>query len=260
MSDTVQHDQPPRQPNREGVHGVFYAARGLFVADLVTSSPAEATPLLSLAEGEAAIPRDALPYDIACVVAAFGILAASPASTPLYLPIAFSTLLRPSRWADYREMLQVLPEAARGRLGAAIYDVPRAPAFQALQQALQALEPHVAAIDLRTRDPDFEIEQIPAGAVTSVTLALPDGPPRLRQAVMRRFAERLPAYRRRRVWAGLSNLRSPAEIRIAVGCQIPLLSGPAISDLLPEPAGGRSWPLARLPLTSTPAAPVARSA
>lgn len=240
-------EKAPRQPNREGLQGVYYSARELFIGDVATSTPGDLKIHFSLVDGDDHLPKDPAAYDIDCIIAGMRFLAESTATTPLFLPVSFSTLLRASHRSAYQEMLDILPRSERKRLAAAVYDVPRAPSFQALKQVREVLDDHFGAIDLRTHDPAFEIDQLNTEAVTSVTLVLPDAEPEQRIAVMRRFMGRLPVYKRRRIWPGLTNIRTEQEMEIATAGQIPFLTGPAISRLQETPLGGRPWPRTLLP-------------
>ena len=241
---------PPleRAPNIEGVQGIYYAGREIFVADVISCTPADARTHFSLVDGDEHLPEEPEVFDKDCVIAAMRLLVESPSQTPLYLPVSFSTLMRPSRRAAYAEMIAILPPSERRRLAAAVYDVPRAPTFQALTQLREALEGRFGAIDLRTSDPAFEIEQLTPQAVTSVTLVLPTAEPERRLAVLRRFTARLTAYKRRRIWPGVTNIRTARELEAAREARIPFLTGPGVCRLRETPVGGRARSIEELPL------------
>lgn len=239
---------PDRDPNLEVVQGIYYSARQIFVGDVVASTPAEARTHFSLVDGDDHLPANPTAFDADCVIAAFRFLAESPSDAPIYLPVSFSTVLRPSRRAAYAELLAILPASDRRRLAAAVYDVPRAPSFQALKQLRDALDARFSAIDLRTHDPAFEIEQLSPEAVTSVTLVLPQAEPERRLIVLKRFIARLEAYKRRRIWPGVTNIRSRRELDVALEARVPFLTGPGICRSQTRPVGGRPWPLEQLPV------------
>ncbi len=239
-----------REPNVEGLQGIYYAARQIFVGDVISSTPGDSRTRYSLVDGEEHLPPDPATFDADCVIAAMAFLAETQADTPLYLPVSFSTLLRPSRRAAYAEILSILPHSERRRLSAAVYDVPRAPSFQALKQLREVLDEHFSAIDLRTRDPAFEIEQLNPEAVTSVTLVLPQAEPERRLIVLRRFISKIDAYKRRRIWPGLTNVRRQRELDLALEAHLPFITGPAVCRLQARPMGGRSWPVDQLPVPS----------
>lgn len=239
---------PDRNPNVEAVQGIYYSARQVFVADVIASTPAEARIYFSLVDGDDHLPAHPAAFDADCVIAAFRFLAESPSNAPFYLPISFSTLLRPSRRAAYADLLAILPTSERRRLAAAVYDVPRAPSFQAIKQLHDALDATFSAIDLRTRDPGFEIEQLSAEAVNSVTLVLPQAVAERRLLVLKRFGAKMEAYKRRRIWPGVTNIRTRREIDVALEARVPFLSGPGICKPSTMPLGGRPWMLDQLPV------------
>lgn len=237
-------------PAIDGAQGVYFARGGAFVGDVVSSTPIDAPSYYSAVDGEGHRAPKAEDFDMACVSTALRFLVDFPVVAPLYLPVSFSTLIRTSQREAYVEMLGVLPPSTRDQLAATVYDVPRAPTFQALGVIRTALAPFVSGVDLRIRDPDFEIQNLTPKAFASVTLGLPDEGQEVRQAVIRRFAARMPDYRRRRIWPGLSNLRFRAERDLAISLGVPFLTGPGVCRLQSEPVGGRQWALEALPLLS----------
>ena len=240
---------PPAAPTWEGMQGIYFTPRELFYGDVVMCIPANARTHLSLVDGPEHMPRDAMAFDTACLNIVTRLLSERPRGSLLFLPISFSSLVRPSLRDAYQAMLLELPSERRGELAAAVYDVPRDPAFTGLRQMRALLEPHVASIDLRITDPGFEIEKLPLEAVTSVTLMLPEGDSHQRLSALRRFAERLTHYKQRRIWPGVTNVRRRAELEAASRLRIPFVTGPAVCAPLASPAGGRAVALASLPLT-----------
>jgi hypothetical protein len=240
---------PPAAPAWEGVQGVYFTPRELFYGDVVMCIPANARTHVSLVDGPEHMPRDALAFDTACLKIAMRLLSERPRGSLLFLPISFSSLMRPSLRDAYQAMLLELPSERRAELAATVYDVPRDPTFTGLRQMRALLEPHVASIDLRITDPGFEIEKLPLEAVTSVTLMLPEGDAHQRLSALRRFAERLTHYKQRRIWPGVTNVRRRAELEAASRLRIPFVTGPAVCAPLPTPAGGRAVALTSLPLT-----------
>ena len=83
-------------------------------------------------------------------------------SGQLFLPISYSTLIKPSGRAALTTAFQALAPATRQRLSASIYDTPRSPTFQALTAARNLIDPFVSGIDLRVSDPAFEIDHLAA--------------------------------------------------------------------------------------------------
>lgn len=241
---------PPQAPPAwEGVQGVYFTPREIFYGDVVMCIPANARTHVSLVDGPEHMPRDALAFDTACLKIVARLLSERPRGSLLFVPISFSSLMRPSLRDAYQAMLLDLPSERRAGLAATVYDVPRDPAFTALRQMRALLEPHMASIDLQITDPGFEIEKLPIEAVTSVTLRLPEGDVHHRLLALRRFAERLTHYKQRRIWPGVTNVRRRAELEAASRLRIPFVTGPAVCAPLPSPAGGRAVALASLPLT-----------
>lgn len=237
-------------PAIDGAQGVYFVRRAAFVGDVVSSTPIDAASYYSAADGEghrAPISED---FDMACVSTALRFLIDFPVCALLYLPVSFSTLIRTSQREAYMEMLGVLPPSTRHHLVASVYDVPRAPTFQALGVVRAALTPFVSGVGLGIRDPDFEIQTLAAQSFASVTLALPDAGQDVRLAAIRRFAGHMPEYRRRRIWPGMSNLRFRVERELAISLGVPFLSGPGVCRLQSEPVGGRQWAVEDLPLLS----------
>ncbi|HEX5379728.1 MAG TPA: hypothetical protein VFW47_14220 [Phenylobacterium sp.] len=237
----------PALPALEGLHGIYFAPRGLFVADVVSSTPGTARTHFSLVEGSEHMPDNPAAFDADCVIAAMRFLTEG-VKAMLYLPICYSNIVRLSQRQDYERLLSVLPEAHRNQLAAAVYDVPRDPAFGALSQMKAMLSRYVTNIDLRTFDPGFEIEKLQPQAVTSVTLVLPDSEPRVRLAVLRRFTDRLDLYRRKQIWQAVTNVRSRSELSVCAQAKVPFVTGPAICRMQTLPVGGRMQPLAELPV------------
>ena len=235
-------------PTIDTAQGVYFPAGGAFIGDVLSCTPVTAPTYYSLVDGPDHRPADTGAFDAACVTTALRFVVDFPGLSRLFVPISFSTLVRPSQRAAYIDLLMVLPESFRSQLSASVYDVPRSPAFQALKTVREVLDPHVSAIDLCTQDPDFQIQQLIERAVHSVTLALPEGPPDVRLAALRRFASHAPLYRRLRIASGVTNIRFRAERELAIALKVPFLSGPGICRIQSEPVGGRLWSAEDLPL------------
>jgi hypothetical protein len=235
-------------PSTDGAQGIYFPKGRVFVGDVVSCTPSYAETHYSAVDGEEHLPLDSESFDGGCVMTALRFLLDFNVATPLYVPVSFSTLVRPTQRAAYVEMLGILPPETRARLAATVYDVPRAPSFQSLKVIHEALDPHFASLDLRTQDPDFEIGHLVEKTVTSVTLVLPTATPEVRAAALRRFASRLPEYKRRRVWSGVTNIRFGVERDLAVSLGFPFLTGPGICGLQGEPIGGQPWPISALPV------------
>jgi hypothetical protein len=238
-------------PTVDGAQGVYFPAREVFIGDVLNCTPVGAEAHYSMIDGEEHRPADAEAFDAACITTAVRFLVDFPIVAPLYIPVSFSTLVRPSQREAWLDLVAVLPASARRRLAATIYDVPRAPTWQALSTIRATLEPYFNAVDLCVRDPDFEIEQLAESAVASVTLTLPEGKTDVRLTALRRFAGHGSTYRRRRIVFGVTNIRLRTEREMAMGLAIPFISGPGICRIQSRPLGGRRWPSGTLPVLST---------
>lgn len=246
-------------PTVDGCQGVYFPAGGAFIGDVLTCTPVGNSTHYSMVDGERHRPADAEAYDAACVMTAVRYLIDFPNSGTLYLPISFSTLVRPQQRTAWQDLAGVLPASARSSLYACVYDVPRAPTYQALKSLRLALRGQFANIDLSVRDPDFQIQQLTERAVGSVTLTLPAAKPDMRLAALRRFASHTRDYRKRRIAGGVTNIRSRAERDLALELGVPFLSGPGICPIQTQPVGGRIWPVASLPLLGQASPPAARA-
>lgn len=234
-------------PTIDGSQGVYFPPGGAFIGDVLTCTPVDSATHYSMVDGEAHRPADAEAYDAACVMTAVRYLVDFPSGSTLYVPVSFSTLVRPRQRAAWLDLAAVLPLAARQNLSACVYDVPRAPTYQALKGLRAVLLSQFGAVDLCVRDPDFQIQQLTDRAVSSVTLALPEGKPDVRLAALRRFASHSLDYRKRRIAAGVTNIRFRTERELALELRIPFLSGPAVCRIQSAPVGGQSWPPTALP-------------
>jgi hypothetical protein len=202
---------------------------------------------MSVLEGAEHLPEDSAAFDANCVLAAMRFLVEGAKAT-IFLPICYSNIVRASQRESYEDMLSVLPAQTRNHLTAMVYDTPRNPAFGGLAQIRATLLKYVSQIDLQTHDPGFEVEHLPDNAVNSVTLVLPDGPPRSRLATLRRFAERRDSYRRKRVWIGVSDVRNHDELVACVAARVSFVTGAGVCRMQSRPMGGRLLPLEALPI------------
>ena len=235
-------------PSLDGVQGIYFTLRSVFVGDVVSSTPGALRTHLSLVEGDDHMPADPQAFDTDCLMVAARMLAGPGPHSMLYLPICYSNIVRASQRALYQEMLASLPRTAKGQLAAAVYDVPRDPAFTALATIRATLLKYVTNIDLRTQDPGFEVEKLAPQAVTSVTLVLPNGDQRARLAALRRFADRLGLYRKKQIWAAVTNVRNRVELDACIAAHVPFVTGPGVCRLQTTPVGGRMQPPEALPL------------
>lgn len=235
-------------PQLEGVQGIYFTPRSLFIGDVVSSTPGQSRKHLSLVEGAEHMPEDPLAFDTDCVAAALHFLAEPRLHAMLFVPVCYSNIIRATPRTIYEEMFSQLPPERRGQLAAAVYDAPRDPAFTALAQLRSTLSKYFTNIDLRTPDPGFEIEKLPTRAVTSVTMVLPDAEARTRLAALRRFVERLDLYKKKQIWAAVTNVRTKAELEACARARVPFVTGPGVCRMQTLPVGGRMQELAELPV------------
>ena len=204
-----------------------------------------AYPDLSAAEALPGLPAEA--FDEGCVESALAALQQQAAGL-LFVPLSFSSLVRPSGRRAYARFLCHLPAEERERLGAAVYDTPRAPSFFALSTIKRFLDPFFGEINLHVRDPAFEVEKLAPGMVQSVTLALAaDRDPAERLAAIRRFMQKREAYKKKRIWPGVAPLAHAAELEACLALRTPVVGGPAVAELAARSPGARSAPRESLP-------------
>jgi hypothetical protein len=240
---------PHRNSALESVYGGLYLTMTQsFVGSLALCRrprrDRQTFPDLGAAEPLTDLPAEA--FDEGCVQSAIEALARD-APGLIAVPISFSSLVRPLGRRAYARFLCHLPAAHRDRLAAAIYDTPRAPTFSALQTIRRYLDPFFGEINLHVADPAFEVEKLPKGMVSSVTLALKDQAPSARMAAIRRFASARDIYKKKRIWPGVSPVVSAAELEACLSLKIPVIGGPAVAELLPRPPGVRGIALEDLP-------------
>jgi hypothetical protein len=230
--------------------GSYLTQKGAFTSSVLMLKPFGATTtrgLLDRTEVIAGVPAEE--YDRGCIDALCEAIRSAPASGNLVTPLCFSSLVRPALRTTYAERLARLPEAERARLGAIIYDTPRAPSFFALSQIVGLLQPKFANISLSVADPDFDVESLAPG-FTMVSFVMQGADTASRVSGVRRFCAHLPAFRRKRIWPMVGGVRTRAEIEACVGLGVPFLMGPGLSDLMAAPVNGRIAALATLPLHS----------
>ncbi|MBI1682066.1 hypothetical protein [Caulobacter hibisci] len=232
--------RPP--PARTTWRGVYHSGRQLFVGNVaVWREPGTMGKAY-----ETYVDGLRTPHDLAILKTA--IAAIGPNTGVAYLPISFSAVLKPALRAELERCLRALPRDLRGRLAAGVYGVPRAPSFVALGQLKAFLDPYFSRLDLRVSDPAFQIEDLPPGLAASITFN-PEGEVEAsRVAAISRFLKDAPAYRRRQVWQGVSDLRSPRELATALDLGAPFVSGPMVTDLLESPAAVAPYAKGQLPL------------
>jgi hypothetical protein len=166
----------------------------------------------------------------------------------MFVPLSFSSLVRPAGRRAYARFLCHLPAEHKTRLGAAIYDTPRDPSFFALSTIRRFLETFVGEINLHVADPNFEVDKLPPGVVGSVTLVLPDAEPSLRLSSARLFLKSLELYKKKRVFPCISGVASRDELDSLMVIRAPIVSGPGVAPAAPQPVTLRSFDIDQLPL------------
>ncbi|MBI1682064.1 hypothetical protein [Caulobacter hibisci] len=224
-----------------GFRGVYHLQRELFVGSVVVHGLVERRTFDQEIRAEA---EDA---DSAALAAIPSLLKADEAGV-IFLPVCFSSLVKPSGRNVLATALAALPSSARGRLAAGIYDTPRVPSFSALSQIKSFLDPYVSRLDLRVRDPAFRVEDLPPDFASSVTLDLPESTESERLAAIDRFMRESPAYRRKRIWQGVTGVARRRELLACVDHEVPFVTGPEVTDLLHAPAAVSPFARPMLPL------------
>lgn len=223
---------PERSPARTAYRGVYHTGRKLFIGNVaVWREEADASSFgydMIRADGdrpEHDIPglRGALPH------------LAELAVGMMFIPLSFSTLVKPSGREELTRHLEALPRNRRGQLAAAIYDTPRAPSFSALSQLKRSVDPYFSRIDLRVTDPAFQVDDLPPEIAASVTLVLPTASEAARLAAISRFMRDAAAYRRKSTWQGIGDVRNRRELNACIDAGVPFLTGAAVTDLLETP-------------------------
>uniref|UniRef100_B0SWY2 Uncharacterized protein n=1 Tax=Caulobacter sp. (strain K31) TaxID=366602 RepID=B0SWY2_CAUSK len=232
-------EDPEGPPARAGYRGVYHPGRQVFIGSAATWRPAGTPAAFGFTVAQPDI--DHPETDIAALggvaAALAGVSACGVSAGVIFFPLSFSTLVKPAGRAALLPHLEALPPGSRPRLAASIYDTPRAPSFSALSQARRFLEPFFSRLDLRVSDPAFQIDELPLDLASSVTLILPQTDEPARLAAIGRFLREGDAYRRKRVWQGVTDVRTRRELNHCIDLDAPFVSGAAVSDLLEAPVG-----------------------
>lgn len=239
-------EEPPADHVR--LHGVYFRARKVFIGDVVSSLGAVARDRATITDGADRLPEDPQGFDAFCIEAARKLLVEEDLRSTLYIPLSYDSLVRPSRRAALTAKLAELPADRSAQLAAAIYGVPRDPPFGAMSAIRKVLGRTFERIDLRIDDPAFEVEKVPPGIVAGVSFALPLGDRRARLAALRRFVARRRAYKQRRIWGSITNVRTLAELEACEALGVPFVTGPAVCDPQSRPLAGRVATLDQMPI------------
>jgi hypothetical protein len=243
-------------PARVGYRGVYHGPRQTFIGSVAVWRQAQVASAFGLTPPHVEVNRPE--EDILILGGATTALAAVPVGV-MFFPISFSTLVKPRARAELLPHLEALPRGSRLRLAVGVYDTPRAPSFSALSQIKRFLEPFFGRVDLRVTDPAFQIDELPPGLASSVTLTLPPGDEPTRLAAVSRFVREGPAYRRKQVWQGVADVRTRRELNHCIELGLPFMTGEAVTDLLEQPIGASPLPWLNLPLHDWSVTPEAGS-
>jgi hypothetical protein len=236
---------PVVAPARAGYRGVFHTQRQMFVGNVAVWREAGSVSAFGL--DEPVLDVHEAGYDIPTLLSARDAITRFDAGV-MFLPINFAAAVKPSARAELLPHLEALPRALRGRLAAGVYDTPRAPSFSALSQLKTFLDPFFGRIDLRVTDPAFQVDDLPPDFANSVTLLLPAGTETSRLAAIGRFMRDAAGYRRKRIWQGVTDVRTRRELNAGMEHAVPFLSGPAITELLEVPTDVVACSALHLPL------------
>jgi hypothetical protein len=84
------------------------------------------------------------------------------------------------------------------------------------------------------------------------TLTLPDAEPAARMAAANRLLANREAYRRRRIWPAVTNVRAAREVDALLAAGMPFLSGMAVGEAVESPIMAAAWPKTQLPMVGEP--------
>jgi hypothetical protein len=229
--------------------GVYSTRNASFVGGVVQPARLDGSIRRSVVDGSAEMPDDqAEAFDEAAVNATVTALGQLRQPGVLFTPLAYQAIIHRGLRQTRETWLHRLAPDARPRLAATVYDVPRDPPYTAIVHIQTLLRPYFAFVDLQTADPDFQIDKLANEAVNSVTFSLPDADDPVRMAAANRFIANRDAYKRRRIWPALTNVRSAREIDAFIAAGISFLTGPAISEPVDAPIAASPWPKISLPL------------
>lgn len=229
--------------------GVYFSPHQTFVGSGVSANPTSASHY-SLVDGVERLPHDREEaFDLACLQAARLYLQRQSFTGVMFVPVCFSSLMRRSARQLYDQEFRDLPADRRQQLAAVVYDAPRSPAFHVFGEIQNLLGPHFSIVDLQVADAGFDVDSVPPGGVNSVTFRLPSGDERSRLAAMRRFMDRRDAFKRRKIWPAITNVRTHVELEGCLGERVPFVSGLAVCGSVDGFVGGLPWDADQLPLT-----------
>ena len=239
---------PLKRRYEAAFRGTYFVAKQVFTSSMTYVKPFGSTKARALLDRGDIMPGvPAEEYDETSLAFAVQAVADHPRCGMVMTPMSFSTLVRRGGRTNYAGFLGAPDPKRRERLAVAVYDTPRSPSFSALSQIVGFLAPHFGKIALHVNDPAFSVEILPPG-IYCVAFTIPDGDAPTRLSAIRRFSEHLPEFTRKRIWPVVDGLKTRTEVDACIARRVPLVSGPAVSDLCNAPLGGQQHALSALPL------------
>ncbi len=227
-------------------YGVYFTPKEIFVGSAVMARDDQFNLQEGLRPTNAQAAHDYDQRATGAVVRALEVL--SPRSGTLFTPICYASIIHRPERERYTQFLSALPEIRRSQLAASVYDVPRQPSYSVMPMMRDFLRTYFGTIDLQITDPDFAVENLTPGLANSVTFVLPDGDAKVRAVAIRRFSAHRDAYRARKIWSAVTNVRTQAELELCFSSGIPFVTGRAVSNALDRPPSQPHYAAGQLPL------------
>lgn len=246
----VTFSTPKFERNYEPVYRpIYFIPSRRFFGNLALCKPLGSATLRDQLSGPGVLPGVSTEeFDEGCVESAAAAMSQAPTDGLLYVPLNFSSLVRPASREAYSEFLSRLPTAHRSKLVASVYETPRDPSFFALSQVRKFLDTNFCQINLLVADPSFEIEKLAPGVVGSVTLVLPEHDVAARLHAIRMFMRNRETFKRKHIWPGVARVTSRGELDACLAMRVPAVNGPAVADLMTSPISGVQREFENLPL------------
>ncbi len=158
------------------------------------------------------------------------------------------SMVRASLRDAYQAKLASLPAMAVKQLSAQVYDVPRDLPFSAIAPLREILRPVFGRIELRTHDPVFNVQALPANLVDGVVLQLSGQDELQRLLNLRRFLSMRRLYLDRKLRQSVAGLRSRREFELCRELRLSSVTGPIVSAPYEEPLQEVAFAQSELPL------------
>ena len=227
-------------------YGVYFTPKEMFIGSSVMARDDRYNLMEGVRPTDAQAAHDYDARGAAATVRALDLL--SESSGKLFTPICYASIIHRAERERHAQFLAALPESRRGQLAASVYDVPRQPSYSALPLLRDFLGKYFSSIDLQVNDPDFLVESVPTGLANSVTYVLPEVDAKSRLAAIRRFGNRGAAFKARKIWPAVTNVRTQAELELCFAVGMPFVTGRAVSGPLDRPPSTPAFAASALPL------------